>query len=402
MSPVPLQTMFVLLFPARVPRSFAGIGEVGEEVDPLPEADVQARMEQFDEAEVALLGVEYRESRRMTRLPFGRVRFPPPEGERGPDHADVFLVTHTTGAALWECWIPAPDRPLDPALYVSWLRSDIDGSPAAMLRERLAAVGQRTASSAETEGGFPFTILRRPIGEPSLDSLVAEQGADLVRLLYLDRSMLAFKSSVVEEELRRDFCLREGGISLLSQRGALDLRTGEGLAISPGGLVLAPRSALPLLISIELLLIERAVLQLFHARLSQTDAPESLPRLLELKAEVLDGLEEYRGTVAESNRFSGEVTAYGERLLGLDILHRALAERLESVTFEITTRYQQTMNVLQFSLLVVFGALTASSVAAVVAAGRYGQDSLPIVAWAVGTGLVAASAVILLLRRRLH
>jgi len=144
------------------------------------------------------------------------------------------------------------------------------------------------------------------------------------------------------------------------------------------------------------------VLRLFHGRLSQGGVTTSLPGLLALKAELLDGLEEYRGTVAESNRFSGEVTAYGQQVLGLDTLHQALAVRLDSLTFEITTSYQHTTNVLQFSLTVVIGALQAASLAAVVAATRYAHDLPPVLAWAAGAGLAAAATITVLLWRRLR
>lgn len=361
------------------------------------------RLDQMHEVEVALLGTDYLESRRIARRPVGRVRLTARPGGSGPEHADLFLVTHTAGAALWEAWMTVADQPLDAARFAAWIRSDVVGSPAAVLRERVTAPARQLSPLAVVEDAFPFTILRRPGDGPPIEALLAEQGSDLVRLLYLDRSRLAFKRALVEAELARDFCLHEGGVSLLSPRSALDLRTGEGPAADPvGSVALAPRSALPLLISIELLLIERAVLRLFHERLAETGALTSLSHLAQIKAEVLDGLEEYRGTVAESNRFSGEVTAYGERLLGLDVLFRTLNERLEHLTFEITTRYQQTTTVLQFSLTVVLGALQAASVGAFVAAVHYTHDPLAVLAWAAGAGLAAASAITLLLRRRLH
>jgi hypothetical protein len=402
-SAVPLQTMVVLLFPARAPRSFAGFGEsAGGGIDALPRQDARARIGQLQEVQAALLGSEYLKSRRLARWPLGRVRFAPEDG-LGPGHADVFLLTHTAGVALWEAWIPVPTHPLDAARYIGWLRSDADGSPAAVLRERIASATPQIPSLTVTGEGFPFTILRSLGSEPPLSAIVTGQGPDLVRLLYLDRSTLPFKPGLVKAELRRDFCLRDGGISLLAQRSALDLRTGEQMAASPSGLpVLPPRSALPLLITIELLLIEREVLRLFHDRLSRADVSGSLPGLLELKAELLDGLEEYRGTVAESNRFSSDVTAYGQQVLGLDTLHQALATRLDSLTFEITTKYQHATNVLQFSLTVVIGALQAASVGAVVAAVHYTHDLLPVAAWAAGAGLAAGSAITLLLRRRLR
>jgi hypothetical protein len=402
------ETMFVLLFPVRAAQAVAGFGDGVDGLETFPVGEAQARMDQLRETEIALLGSEYADNQRITRQPVGRVRLPAQAGAAGPDHGDLFLVSHTAGAALWECWIPVPDQPLDAPRFIEWLRSDGVGSPAALLRERIAAFAG--SGFVDWEEGFPFTILRRPGEQPPLDLIIAEHGADLVQLLYLDRSNLAFKAGVVEEELGRDFCLRQGGISLLSQRGALDLRVGddrtgsvESPAESPAErpVVLPPRSALPLLISIELLLLERTVLRLFHERLTETGTPASVSHLLVLKAEVLDGLEEYRGAVAESNRFSTEVTAYGQQVLGLDVLYRTLSERLESVTFEITTRYQQTTNLLQFSLTVVLGALQASSVAAVVAAVHYGNEPLAVLSWAAAAGLAAATAITLLLRRRL-
>ncbi len=186
-----------------------------------------------------------------------------------------------------------------------------------------------------TSSGSP--VLRRPKDEPSVEALVAERGGDLVRILYLDQSPLALKRRTIEEELTRDFCPREGGISLLSGRGTLDLRVGEGLlGDSASGAVLVPRTAVPFPIVVELLLIERAVLRHFHQQLSGSEAPGSPSRLVDLKAAVLDGLAEYRGTVAASNRFSTKVTAYGEQVLGLDVLYRTLLEQLDALTFEVT------------------------------------------------------------------
>jgi hypothetical protein len=402
-SAPPLQAMSVLLFPVRAPRSFAGFGNApAGGLEALPAEDARARTDQLQQVQAALLGREYLESRRLARWPAGRVTFPPPDHLNAPSHADIFLLTHTAEAALWECWIPLPAQPLDAARHVRWLRTGNGASPAGVLVERLTSATSHTPSLAVTGEGFPFTIMRSPASEPPLPELLAVHGPDLVRLLYLDLSSLPFRREVIDAELERNFCLRDGGISLLSQRSAVDLRTGEHLPASPGGpLVLPPRSALPLLITVELLLIERQVLRLFHDRLTTT-VTTSLPSLLELKAELLDGLEEYRGTVAESNRFSSEVTAYGQRVLGLDTLHQALATRLENLTFEITTRYQHTTNVLQFSLTVVIGALQAASVAAVIATARFGHHLAPTLAWAAGAGLAAASAITVLLWRRLR
>jgi hypothetical protein len=369
----------------------------------MPPDVAQARLAQLHQVQAALLGEEYVDTGRTARWPVGRLQLPGAGSDEGPSSADLFLVTHTAGAAVWEAWMTLPRQRLDAARLVSWLRSDEPASPAAVLRERVTELSRHVLSSTGVEEGFPFTILRHPEAEASLAVLLRDGAEDVVRLLYLDRSSLAFKQRVVDEELARDFCLRAGGISLISGRSALDLRVGEGMAPDPaGGTALAPRSAIPLLVSTELLLIERTVLRLFHQRLTGAAVPGSLPRLVEVKADVLDGLAEYRGTVAESNRFSAEVTSYGEEVLGLDVLYSTLLEELDALTFEITTRYQQSTNVLQFALTVVLGSFQAASVAAVIAAAVHPRQPALVLAWAVGAGLGAATAITALLRGRLR
>ncbi len=395
--------MFVVLFPVPAPRRFAGFRPSIDGIAPVPPDALRARMDQLHDVQAAILGEEYLESHRVIRWPLGRIELPQDAEETGPDCADVFLVTHTAGGALWEAWISLPDQPLDPDRFVSWLRSDQATGPVAMLREHLAGVTRQVLLAQGPDEVFPFTVLRLPGDAAPLEAVVADHAEDLVRILYLDRSRLSFKQRVIDEELARDFCLRDGGISLLAGRGALDLRVGEGLGADPASeTVLVPRSALPLLVSIELLLVERVVLRLFLEEVAGSAGPRSLSRLLELKAEMLDGLAEYRGTVAESNRFSAEVTSYGEKVLGLDLLYATLTERLDALTFDITTRYQQKTNALQFALTVVLGSFQAASVAAVIASVAYRQGPLLVLAWAAGVALVAAAAITALLRRRLR
>lgn len=402
MTPPMVDTMFVVLIPTRTPSSFSGFGEQPVGIDLLPADEVGRRVAQLAEVEVAQFGQSYLESRRVRRWPLGRARLSAASEGTAPGHADVYLVTHLAGAALWEAWIPVGDQPLDATREIARLLADTEGGLVAVLREQLAGVDRELSSLPALEDAFPFTILRSSAADQSVDALASAHGADLVRLAYLDRSPFPFKAQVVQDELRRDFCLRDGGLQLLSRRGALDLRVGEEMPrAGEGTLALAPRSSLPLLVTIELLLMERSVLRLFHERVT-TAAPESVQHLLELKAEVLNGLEEYRGTVAASNRFSSEVTNFGKRVLGIDDLYDFLTDRLDAITFEITTRYQQTTNVLQFWLTVVFTALSASTLAATVAAVRYGQQPMPVALWAAGVGVMFASLIALLLRGRLR
>jgi len=400
----PVEIMLVILFPTRAPQSFEGFGDTPDGLEAIPGGDVSLRLAQVHEVERAVLGAAYLASRRLTRWPVGRVRLPPLPDSMGPSHGDLYLLTHTAGVALWECWLPVPVQPLDLDRLTDWLLPEGADSLVSVLRERISRIERQLSPPPSIEGAFPLTILRVPASQPSLDSLVAQYGADLVRLLYVDQSRLPFKPTAVADELKRDFCLREGGISLLSQRGALDLHTGEGFPTAAGAsVVLPPRSALPLLVTIELLLVERGVLKLFSQRLS-ADIPGSVSRLLALKQDVLDGLEEYRGALATSNRFNREATAYGKEVLGLDDLYQALSDKLDGVTFEITTRYQQTTNLLQFWLTLLFTAVDAAVLATSLAIVHYGPNGavvLPIAGWAIGTGLATAAAVALLLRRRL-
>jgi hypothetical protein len=81
---------------------------------------------------------------------------------------------------------------------------------------------------------------------------------------------------------------------------------------------------------------------------------------------VLDGLEEYYGTLATGNGFSVEVTARGEVLLGIEDLYNAVIDRLEMVTFSITTRYQRSTTRIAVWLSVIFGAVMTGSLAGLI------------------------------------
>lgn len=94
---------------------------------------------------------------------------------------------------------------------------------------------------------------------------------------------------------------------------------------------LPPRSALPFLITLELLLIERAVLAHLYQRLARR-MPGSVEELLALKQKVLDALKEYYGAITKATRFSDAVTTDGERLLGLGHLYEWCSARPKSAS----------------------------------------------------------------------
>jgi len=216
-----------------------------------------------------------------------------------------------------------------------------------------------------------------------VETVFADHAEDLLRILYLDRSRLAFKQAMVEEELAREFCLRDGEISLLVARAARHPRPSGGRAPGgrPGGRD-GPRPP------------QRPPAPRRHrapARRTRSAADVPAP-----------GRRDRRATVAESNRSSAEVTSCGEAVLGLDVLYATRTERLDALTFDITTRYQQSTNTLQFALTVVLGSFQAASVAAVIASVAYRQGPLLVLAWAAGTALAAAATITTLLRRHLR
>ena len=141
-----------------------------------------------------------------------------------------------------------------------------------------------------------------------------------------------------------------------------------------------------------------AVLLQLYERLSQS-TPASIEGLLQLKQQVADGLEEYYGATLVVTRFGDAVAEDGERLLGIVELYDALMDRLETVSFALTTRYQQRMTQMQFWLTVVFGATEIGFIAASIATWHYRSELGAVLAWTVGATVVSAGGLVALLRR---
>jgi hypothetical protein len=130
--------------------------------------------------------------------------------------------------------------------------------------------------------------------------------------------------------------------------------------------------------------------------------PKSVEELIALKQEVIDGLEEYYGAITNATRFSDTVTADGETLLGVGDIYDAVIERLEAVSFTITTRSQQHVNLLQFWLTIVFGASGIGFSAASIATWYYRTGLGLVLAWTIGAALLSGLGLALLLRRKVE
>jgi hypothetical protein len=244
-----------------------------------------------------------------------------------------------------------PVRPRQPPLAtLRWTKGCSAERPGELVGTDGRGLGPISAVLAGTPDYmqyFPLSIIRAP--HHPLAAVLERHTQDIVRLLLLDRSTRSLKPDFVQEELARDYCTREGGLTLLSRRSGLDLHGSEDVFDPQADDVLPPHSALPFLITLELLVIERAVLQRLYERLSHA-THLSIEALLALKQEALDGLEEYLGAITAATRFSDAVAADGERLLGIVDLYDAVMDRLEAVSFAITTRYQKRMTLLRSGL----------------------------------------------------
>ena len=189
---------------------------------------------------------------------------------------------------------------------------------------------------------------------------------------------------------------------MLGRRAALDIhRSEDELALADFDSGLPPRSAVPFLVTVELLLIERAVLLQLYERLSQR-TPASIEALLELKQQIGNGLEEYYGATMAATRFSGQVAEEGERLFGIIDIYDALMDRLQTVSFALTTRYQQRMMQMQFWLTVVFGATEIGFIAASIATWHYRTELGAALAWTLGAAVVSAGVLVALLSQRME
>jgi len=91
-----------------------------------------------------------------------------------------------------------------------------------------------------------------------------------------------------------------------------------------------------------------------------------------------------------------------EGLLGIVDLYEAVMDRLDAVSFALTTRYQKRMTLLQFWLTIVFGATEIGFIASGIAAWYYRTEFWAVLAWTLGSSLAAGLMLVLLLRGKVE
>lgn len=393
---ITVEPTFVLLFSVQLAGVFDGFRSSIPGIIPLTSEHLKAYDERLSELERHVFGEDFVAAGRTKRWPLGRIAIHN-HGASFPPHADVYLVTHSTGTAVWEVWFAGTSQPLNALQWIDWLDPDAEDGLPTLIWRALASVNDAISGKPTYRGFFPLTIIRTQ--QVPLDTILDKHSEDVVRLLLRSRSRQRFRPEIVRKELAQNYCLQEGGLTLISRRSGLDLHGQEGIEERENGF-LPLSSALPFLIIIESLLIERTVLQQLYERLSQT-MPGTVEELLTLKQQILDGLEEYYGAITNANRIGDEVANAAEPLLGIDNLYHAVMTRLDAVSFAITTRYQKRMTVLQFWLTLVFGATEIGFIASGIATWYYKSELSLVLAWTAGTAIMAAIIIASLLRGKL-
>jgi hypothetical protein len=380
---------FVLLF-AVTPAAAAERPGPPSGLQPIPDEIAAAYRERVEGRQQRLLGEPYLQARRLERRSVGRLALPQAEG--APAFADIRRVVHKSGAALWEVWLSAPAQPMAVERWTGWLDMDAPESLARRVWQEISP--PLGGAAAAPEMVLPLLVLRYPDG--SLSELLEAHAHDLVKLLHLDPSPQRFKARFVEDELAGDFCRREQGLSLMARNGAIDVHARDDVEPLVDDTPL-PRNTLPLLITLEMLCLERAVLRSFLDRFAG-GVVGTIDDLVTLRRDIFDGLEEYYGTLAKTHGYTAEATSRGEVLFGIDDLFDSVVDRLESLTFEITTRNQQTVNRLGFWLTTSFGAIETGFVAASIATWYYATELGAVLAWTIGVTLATALGIAALLR----
>jgi len=379
---------FVLLFAmtadAAARRSTPPAG-----LQPMSETASQSYRSRMEPLERRLLGNTYGKASRLQRTAVGRFSL---EGLAGDlTHADVHLVVHKCGAALWEVSLFGARQQVDVAKWSALLDFESRDSLARIVWERLAA--SRPSDALAPEMYVPLAILQFPDG--ALAPLVERYARDLVNLLHRETSG-RFKDGFVAAELAADFCRDEHGLWLMARNGAVDVIAHAKEADEPQ----LPIDVLPFLLTLQVLCLDRAVLRSFLNRFERRTYG-TVDDLIRLRAEMFDNLEEYYGTLAKTHGYTADSIARGEALFGIDDLFEAVVDRMEALTFEITTRNQRSVNRLGLWLTTSFGAIQTGSVAASVAVWYYTNNVPAVLGWTVGVTFLTALVISSLLRWRL-
>ena len=109
---VMVEPTFVLLFSVQMTGAFSGFLLIRAEHHPARLRTPAGYDAKLSELERHVFGEDFAAAGRTKRWPLGRIAIPHEGRDAGfPSQADVYLVTHTTGTAIWEAWLHGPSQP---------------------------------------------------------------------------------------------------------------------------------------------------------------------------------------------------------------------------------------------------------------------------------------------------
>jgi hypothetical protein len=350
------------------------------------------RLDELHDVELRVLGNDFLEAERIKRQPISKISIPLMINDVALQNStEIYLVTHREGVQIIEVWMDLSEQEFDSRKWIGWLKKD---SKYGIINSIQNAVPYLKHST------HLYTFIGILGKDQKLEDFINRHGREIINLIYLDFSVIPFKSNFVEDELNKNFCLREGGASYISNSLALNVMFVNSRE-SPelDHLNLQGRCALPFIISIELLLLEKQILEKYYRKL--TKGSLSINGLIGLKQEILDGLEEYYGIIARATQFSEPLMEYGQQILGINDLYDSVIDRLDAVTFDITTNYERNTNVLTFWLTILFGSLDIGLLTEGIASIYYVHNLMMILIWTVISTAVTSLGIYVLLYRRI-
>jgi len=353
----------------------------------------QERLNELHNVELHVLGSDFLEAERLKRRPISKINIPfAKDGNLLQNSTEVYLVTHREGVQIIEVWMDLPEQEFDANRWVRWLKKDSEDYIVSTIQAALPYLQRST---------HLFTFIGVLGKDEKVEEFIDEHSMDIINLIYLDSSLIPFKKSFIDDELSKNFCLREGGASYVSNSVALNIMFVNSGKNHPelDHTNLQGRCALPFIISIELLLLEKQILEKYYRRL--TKGSLSINGLIGLKQEILNGLEEYYGIIARATQFSAPLMEYGQQILGIDDLYDSVVDRLDAVTFDITTNYGRNTNVLTFWLTILFGSLDTGLLTESIASIYYAHNLVMTVLWTALTTVVTSMGIYVLLYRRM-
>ena len=158
-SDIIVEPTFVLLFSVQLTGAFDGFHSSIPGVTPLTPEHLEAYGERLSGLERHVFGEDFVAAGRTKRWPLGRITIHNHDASF-PPHADVYLVTHSTGTAVWEAWFAGPSQPLNALQWIEWLDPDAENGLPTLIWRALASVNDTISGKPTYRGFFPLTIVR--------------------------------------------------------------------------------------------------------------------------------------------------------------------------------------------------------------------------------------------------